>query len=121
LFGTFYFIALRASWDQLREELGLIFFFIVLILLVHKKNRPVQLSALSIVMMLVVLSHQLVSVLMLGIIAVTIASNLWHREYRYSIKLLLVSLPGALYFLLIYLTQVLKMDSLAIQHDCSGF
>ena len=30
LLGTVYFVALRASWDQLREELGLVFFFVVL-------------------------------------------------------------------------------------------
>ena len=34
LLGTIYFVALRASWDQLREELGLVFFFVVLMLLI---------------------------------------------------------------------------------------
>ena len=34
LLGTIYFVALRTSWDQLREELGLIFFFIVLTMLI---------------------------------------------------------------------------------------
>ena len=37
LLGTIYFVALRASWDQLREELGLIFFFVVLMLLINQK------------------------------------------------------------------------------------
>ena len=41
--GTIYFVALRASWDQLREEFGLIFFFIVLmLLLVNRKDRFVE-------------------------------------------------------------------------------
>ena len=39
LLGTVYFVALRASWDQLREELGLVFFFVVLLLLVLLINR----------------------------------------------------------------------------------
>ena len=35
--GTVYFVALRASWDQLREEFSLIFFFVVLMLLIYRK------------------------------------------------------------------------------------
>ena len=37
LLGTLYFVALRASWDQLREELSLISLFVVLMLLMNKK------------------------------------------------------------------------------------
>ena len=36
--GTIYFVALRASWDQLREELSLVFLFIVFILIVRRKR-----------------------------------------------------------------------------------
>src|SRR3989304_5293153 len=38
LIGTIYFVALRVSWDMLRNELGLIFFFVVLTLLSTVKN-----------------------------------------------------------------------------------
>ena len=36
--GTIYFVALRTSWDQLREELSLVFLFIVFILIVRRKR-----------------------------------------------------------------------------------
>ena len=42
LLGTLYFVALRASWDQLREELGLVFFFIVLMLLTERKEVEME-------------------------------------------------------------------------------
>ncbi len=72
--GALYFVALRASWDQLREELGLVFFFIVLMLISIRKiwswkNYVVIFAA----MVMVALSHQLVSVLMFGVVVFTIA------------------------------------------------
>ena len=74
--GTVYFVALRASWDQLREELGLVFFFVVLMLLMLLINRKdsswKRYVVLSLAMMAVVLSHQLVSVLMFGVIIATV-------------------------------------------------
>ncbi len=73
LLGTVYFVALRASWDQLREELGLVFFFMVLMLLINPKDRSWKsYVVLSLAMVTVVLSHQLVSVLMFGVIVFTV-------------------------------------------------
>ena len=109
ILGTVYFVALRASWDQLREELGLVFFFAVLILLINSKGSPLKrLLALSLAMMGVVLSHQLVSVLMFGVIVFTIAQNLCRKEFGSSTKVFLVSLPSILYFFVVYLSGVVQ-------------
>jgi hypothetical protein len=54
-------------------------------------------------MMAVVLSHQLVSVLMFGVIIVTIVYNSFRKDFIGSIKLVTVSLPGALYFVIVNL------------------
>jgi hypothetical protein len=108
LLGSLYFVALRTSWDQLREELGLIFFFVVLTLLIYKKGRSWKNYALlSLVMVVVALSHQLVSVLMFGVIICTVAYNLFRRNFADSITLIIVSLPAALYFFTAYLSDVL--------------
>ncbi|MGA3058973.1 MAG: hypothetical protein ABSD92_01245 [Candidatus Bathyarchaeia archaeon] len=108
LLGTLYFVALRTSWDQLREELGLVFFFVALTLLMLLINRKdsswKRYVVLSFAMMAVVLSHQLISVLMFGVIIVTVAYNLFRKDFKWSINLVVVSLPSALYFVIIYLS-----------------
>jgi hypothetical protein len=109
LLGTIYFVALRASWDQLREELGLVFFFVVLMLLSDKKNSSwKKYVVLSLVMALVALSHQLVSVLMLGVIVFTVAYRLYRKDLVDSTKLIAASLPAVLYFFVVYLNGVLQ-------------
>ena len=108
LLGTIYFVALRASWDQLREELGLIFFFVVLTLLlsIKKDDSKKNYVILSLALLAVVLSHQLISVLMLGVIVFTIGFGLLHKDFNKSIRLIATSLPAFLYFILIYLAGV---------------
>jgi hypothetical protein len=107
--GTVYFVALRSSWDQLREELGLVFLFVVLMLLVNRKdNSWKRYVALSLTMMAVVLSHQLVSVLMFGVIVFTVVYNLYHKHFTGLINLIVVSLPAMLYFFIVYLSGVLQ-------------
>ncbi len=109
LLGTLYFVALRASWDQLREELGLVFFFLVLMLLSESKvMRWKNYVVLSLAMAVVALSHQLVSVLMLGVIAFTVVNSLYHKAFGNSIKLIAVSLPAVSYFFIVYLNGVLQ-------------
>lgn len=108
LLGTVYFVALRASWDQLREELGLIFFFVVLTLLINRKERSWKSYAfLSLMLVVVALSHQLVSVLMFGVIICTIAYNLFRKNFVGSFALIVTSLPAVLYFFTAYLSDVL--------------
>jgi hypothetical protein len=109
LLGSLFFVALRASWDQLREELGLIFFFIVLMLLINRRDRSWKnYVALSLAMMVVALSHQLVSVLMFGVIIFTVAYNLFRKDLTCSIKVIAVSLPAMFYFFIVYLSEVLQ-------------
>ena len=85
LLGTIYFVALRASWDQLREELGLVFFFVVLMLLMllikPKDYSWKRYLLLSLAIMAVVLSHELVSVLMFGTIILTTRLSLVPQRF----------------------------------------
>ena len=76
LLGTLYFVGLRVSWDQLRNELGLIFLFVVLTLLSKQRNSRKRYVLLSLAMVAVVLSHQLVAVIMLGIVVFTLIYKL---------------------------------------------
>src|ERR1035437_5758011 len=105
LLGTLYFVALRVSWDSLRNMLGLVFFFVVLMLFSlgeregYSKKRYVL---LSLSMMAVVLSHQLVTVIMLGVFAFTIGYKLLRRQKTQAIRLVLVYLPAALLFLVMF-------------------
>jgi len=121
--GTVYFVALRASWDQLREELGLTFFFVVLMLLMLLINRKdsswKRYVVLSLAMMAVVLSHQLVSVLMFGAIIGTVAYSLFRKDFKWSINLVAVSLPAALYFVIIYLSGVAQSGILGYSTNVS--
>ncbi len=105
--GALYFVALRASWDQLREELGLVFLFVVLTLLINRKEKSWKYyGLLSILTVIVVLSHQLVSVIMLGIILFTVMHGLIRKNFFNSIALTLSCLPSALFFILVYLPDV---------------
>ncbi|MGD0644130.1 MAG: hypothetical protein ABSA75_04425 [Candidatus Bathyarchaeia archaeon] len=120
LLGTVYFVALRASWDQLREELGLTFFFVVLMLLINRKSGSRKhYVVLSLGMMAVVLSHQLVSVLMFGAIIFTVAYDLFRKDFNESIDLIVVSLPAALYFVIVYLSGVAQSGILGYSNVAS--
>lgn len=108
LLGTIYFVALRTSWDQFREEFGLIFFFAFLVLLVGTKNKSWKhYVALSLIMIAGVLSHQLVAVLMFGALIFTIGNDLFLKHFKRSINLIIVSLPSALFFVTFYLTSAI--------------
>jgi hypothetical protein len=119
--GTVYFVALRASWDQLREELGLVFLFVALmLLLVNQKDgswkRHVALFFASIA---VVLSHQLVSIFMFAAIIMTVIHELVGKKLAKSVKLILVSLPAALYFIIVYLSDAAKSGMLGYSATAS--
>jgi len=103
LLGAVYFVALRASWDQLREEFGLVFFFVVLTLMItnQKSNSWKNYLILSAAMIAVVLSHQLVSVIMFGVIISTIAYGWFRKNLRGSINFVAGSLPAAVYFVIL--------------------
>lgn len=106
LLGTIYFVSLRISWDMLRSELGLIFLFIVLTLLAKNKNvSGKRYTLLSLAMMAVVLSHQLVSVIMFGILFFTLILELRKNITKYF-KLIVAILPAILFFFIVYYTAV---------------
>jgi hypothetical protein len=101
LLGTLYFVALRVSMDSLRNVLGLVFFFVVLTLfsVSERSGYSRKLYALlSLSMVAVVLSHQLVTVIMLGVFAFTIGYKLLRKEQTKSIRLVLACLPAVLLF-----------------------
>ena len=115
LIGTVYFVAMRVSWDLLRNELALIFFFAALTLLstslqgVRSWKNYVLLSA---AMMAVVLANQLAAVIMLFIFAVDIGQKLYKHERPQAAILTAVSLPAISTFLLIfYLNSWLDLNS----------
>lgn len=113
ILGAVYFVGLRASWDQLREEVGLVFFFVVLMLICNRKNNSwANYVILSVAMLSTALSHQLVSVLMLGVIVSTVAYNLLRKDFKHSIKLIVTSLPAVLYFFAVYIGGVLQAGML---------
>jgi len=110
LLATAYFVTLRISWDMLRNELGLIFFFVVLTLLLRNKSRARDYLVLSIVMILTVLSHQYVSALLFSTIIATLVFE-WRRNSENAKKLILVALPSALLFLVILYANMISAPS----------
>ncbi len=100
LLATVYFVSLRISWDMLRNELALILFFFVLILLKPKSsaNSWKHYLLLSLGMSLVVLTHQLVSALMFGIIGLTMAYQLFKGQRLDMCRLFVAALPAVLIF-----------------------
>jgi hypothetical protein len=99
--ATLYFVALRISWDMLRNELSLIFLFLTLTLIVNK-NVSMRNRALScLAMILVVLSDQYTAIILLVIMATMIVSALIKAERCSARNLTIVTVPSFLLFLLI--------------------
>jgi hypothetical protein len=90
--------------DSLRNMLGLVFFFVVLTLFSigerYGYSRKLY-ALLSLSMVAVVLSHQLVTLIMLSVFAFTIGYKLLRKEQSKSIRLVLTILPAAGLFLAI--------------------
>jgi hypothetical protein len=102
LLATVYFVALRISWDLLRNELALILFFTFLTLL--DQDKPDSHSwkryvLLSLAMMAVTLAHQLVAIIMFGVVAFTITLKMLRKERSKVASLIAISLPAGLLFL----------------------
>ena len=107
LLGTIYFVALRISWDMLRNELGLIFLFVVLTFLIQiKAGSWKRYFLLSLAMVAVVLSHQLAAVIMLGIVIFTVFHDLFEKNFQKSLVLVVVALPAAVFALVVYFFAV---------------
>jgi len=105
--GTLYFVALRVSWDAFREELALIFFFVVLMLLVVRAGASGKFSwkryvAFSLALAAVVLSNQVVAVLVLGVLLFTVIYKLVRESRVDAVRLIVFSLPAVLLFFVIF-------------------
>lgn len=107
--ATLYFVGLRISWDMLRSELGLIFLFVFLTLLhegLDEKSWK-RFGLLSLVMALVVLSHQLVGVVMFAVVSVLVLQKVVKREYFERVNFIVCSLPAVVLFgLTVYASYV---------------
>jgi len=101
LFVTLYFVALRISWDMLRSELALIFMFIALIF-IEKDGKPLRNGfLLSLCMLSVVFTHQLVTVILFAIVMASILRSYLDKKMVNLRRLVVCSVPAAALFLLI--------------------
>jgi hypothetical protein len=107
LIGTLYFVALRVSWDALREEIAIIFFFVVITLLVVNSGSSGRFSwkrfvPFSLALVAVILSNQFVAVLVLGVVLFTVIFKFVRENRIDAVRLVLFSLPALLLFFLIF-------------------
>jgi hypothetical protein len=101
LFATLYFVALRISWDMLRSELALIFMFVTL-MFIDKNGKPLRnILFLSLAMIAVVFTHQLVAIIMFAIIMISILRSYFDKKMVSFRRLIICSIPAAALFLLI--------------------
>jgi hypothetical protein len=102
IFSTLYFVALRISWDMLRMELGLIFLFVVMIYL-KRNDRSIRNSILlSLIMVLVVFSHQLVALIMFSIIIATTLVSYFNKKIV-EVRTLIIYIPSiVMFFVVVY-------------------
>jgi hypothetical protein len=106
LLGTLYFVALRVSWDALREEIALIFLFTALTFLISKQKQKfpwIRYAGFSLATTAVVLSNQVVAVLMLGILTLSLLHQLIKKNLKGAAYLAGFTVPAALLFLATFL------------------
>lgn len=107
LLSTTYFVAMRISWDLLRNELALVFFFVVLTMLSNNQEKPRGVKhylLLSLAMLCVALTHQLVSVIMLGVVAMTVAHKLLKKDHKTATYMFLSSLSAGIFTVFVFFT-----------------
>ncbi len=106
-------MALRVSWDAFREEIALIFFFLVLTLLVakseaHEKFPWKRYVAFSLALAAVMLSNQFVAALMLGVVLFTVIYKLVRKSRIDAAHIVLFSIPAViLFFAIFYLSPAI--------------
>jgi len=110
--ATAYFVALRVSWDMLRNELALVFFFVVLTLLgtgIGSRYSWRRLLLLFLAMIAVVLTHQLVTIIMFGMVLFTVVQKAFRKKLVEAAGLFAVALPPALlFFAILYFSPVVS-------------
>lgn len=100
LLATLYFVALRISWDLLRNELGLTFLFASLILLNKLDNGKKGCTLAALAMAAVALTHLLVATIMFAIVATMFVQKWLAKKRNEAFKLLILSIPAILFLLL---------------------
>jgi hypothetical protein len=90
---------MRTGWDQLREELGLIFLFMLLgvtklDLVEGAKSKPLLVISLS---LLIMLSHQLAAILFFVVAIFQLADTLIKRQRKFWLAIAVI-LPSAFFF-----------------------
>jgi hypothetical protein len=106
ILGILYFVALRISWDALREELALVFLFVALMFFVSK-NKTVKVSWMRYVgfclaAVAVVLSNQVVTVLMFVIVIVSVLNQVYKKNLSEASHWVAFLLPAAALFLAVF-------------------
>jgi hypothetical protein len=105
LVGTLYFVALRISWDALREEIAIIFLFLMLRALLQiasDKSNKKNYLLLSFSLSAVVLSNQVVAVLAMGIALFTVIYMFLRQDRFNALRTVALSLPATIFFLTIF-------------------
>jgi hypothetical protein len=120
--ATLYFVALRISWDMLRSELALIFLFLTLIMIQKNKFSLKSGVLLSLIMFLIVFTHQLIAIVMFAIIIATIIGLFFNKKKVELSKLVICAVPAAIFFLsIIYINYfVYSLPILGISSNFSG-
>ncbi len=96
LFASLYFVTLRIGWDLYRNMLGLTFILLSLPLLQDLKGLKSEL-ALSVLLLLAVMSDQLTGVLALVLIGVRVVWSIWNKNGR-AFQLVRVGIPALTLF-----------------------
>ena len=105
LVGTLYFVALRISWDALREMVAIIFLFLALTALtqiVTGSPSKRRYFAFALALSAVMLANQVVAVLALGIALFTVIYALFGKKTAVAVRLVGSSIPAAAIFLSIF-------------------
>ena len=114
LFATLYFVALRISWDMLRSELALIFMFVTL-MLINKDAKTLRNSfLLSLAMLSVVFTHQLVTIIMFAIVMACILRSYINKQTTNLRRLIVCSVPAITLFLLIVYSKYMASSAFSV-------
>ncbi len=120
LLATLYFVALRISWDMLRSEIALTFLFLALILLQKNQFTAKNSVAISVLMLLVAFTHQLIAIIMFVMVIATLLSQLLKKEKANLPRLIAISIPAALLFFAIFFLNYFSISATGYSMDFGG-
>lgn len=105
LLGALYFVALRISWDALREELAISFLFLTLTavsLIIAGRTSNKTYFFLSLAFIAVILSNQVVAVLAMGIMLFSAIYLLLKKSRTLALRIVAFSLPAVIIFFAVF-------------------